>query len=291
MAYLSTISNEQTAELPSARFDGEIIVVDREEQIAAVCRDLAAQQVIGFDTETRPSFKAGVSNKVALLQLSTHRRCYLIRLCRMRLHKEILRILSNPNILKIGADVAGDIRALHALRNFTERGFVDLQHIAPEWGIEEKSLRKISAIVLQQRVSKAQRLSNWEATIMTPQQQMYAATDAWVCIKIYEALLRSARVAPAKDLSVNKTAEEKSKAKKPSTSTKSYEPKPSVPTESNEPRPSTPAGGNESKPRSRQRREGKPSFAAKRNHSSFKRRYHKPHRKSSDSNDNNEKQI
>lgn len=289
MAYLSTISNELTAELPSARFDGEIIVVDREEQIAAVCRDLAAQQVIGFDTETRPSFKAGMSNKVALLQLSTHRRCYLIRLCRMRLHKEILRILSNPNILKIGADVAGDIRALHALRNFTERGFVDLQHIAPEWGIEEKSLRKISAIVLQQRVSKAQRLSNWEATVMTPQQQMYAATDAWVCIKIYEALLRSARVAPAKDLSANKTAEEKSKAKKPSS--KSSEPKPSVPAESNEPRPSTPAEGNESKPRSRQRREGKPSFATKRNHSSFKRRYHKPHRKSSDSNDNNEKQI
>ena len=189
--YQSTITNEQTAELPSARFDGQIIVVEREDQIENMCRDLSAQSIIGFDTETRPSFKAGVSNKVALLQLSTHQRCYLIRLCRTKLHNAILKILSNPNIIKIGADVAGDLRSLHALRHFHERGFIDLQHIASAWGIEEKSLRKMSAIVLGQRVSKAQRLSNWEASTLTPQQQMYAATDAWVCISIYEHLLKS----------------------------------------------------------------------------------------------------
>ena len=157
-------------------------------QIAA-CRDLASQSIIGFDTETRPSFTAGVVNKVALLQLSTHERCYLIRLCRTRLHNSILKILSNPRIVKIGADVAGDLRALHALRHFKERGFGDLQQMAGEWGIEEKSLRKMSAIVLGRRVSKAQRLSNWEANVLTPQQKMYAATDAWVCISIYEKLL------------------------------------------------------------------------------------------------------
>ena len=192
MAYLATISNEQTAELPSARFDGDIIVVERDEQIAAVCSDLSSHRVIGFDTETRPSFKAGVTNKVALLQLSTPERCYLIRLCRTKLHNALLKILSNPNIIKIGADVLGDLRSLHALRHFHERGFIDLQHIAPAWGIEEKSLRKMSAIVLGQRVSKAQRLSNWEASTLTPQQQLYAATDAWVCIKIYEKLLATA---------------------------------------------------------------------------------------------------
>lgn len=191
MTFLSTISNEQTAELASARFDGRIVVVDREEQIEEVCRDLSAQTIIGFDTETRPSFKAGVTNKVALLQLSTHERCYLIRLCRTKLHNALLKILSNPRIIKIGADVAGDLRSLHALRHFHERGFLDLQHIVPAWGIEEKSLRKMSAIVLGQRVSKAQRLSNWEASTLTPQQQMYAATDAWVCISIYEKLLQT----------------------------------------------------------------------------------------------------
>ena len=121
MVFQATITNEQTAELPSAHFDGRIIIVDREEQIDAVCRDLAGQQIIGFDTETRPSFKAGVTNRVALLQLSTHERCYLIRLCRAKLHNSLLKILSNPNIIKIGADVAGDLRSLHVLRHFNER--------------------------------------------------------------------------------------------------------------------------------------------------------------------------
>ena len=189
MIFQSTITNDQTAELPSAHFDGRIVVVDREEQIEAVCRDLASHRIIGFDTETRPSFKAGVTNKVSLLQLSTPTHCYLIRLCRTKLHSLLLKILSSPDIIKIGADVAGDIRSLHALRHFKERGFVDLQQIASSWGIEEKSLRKMSAIVLGKRVSKAQRLSNWEASTLTPQQQMYAATDAWVCIEIYNKLM------------------------------------------------------------------------------------------------------
>ena len=90
-----------------------------------------------------------------------------------------------------GADVAGDLRALHQLRHFREGGFIDLQSIAPEWGIEEKSLRKLSAIVLGQRVSKAQRLSNWESSTLTDKQQLYAATDAWACLRIYKRLLKT----------------------------------------------------------------------------------------------------
>lgn len=189
MTFRSTISNEEAAQLPAAHFDGQIVIVDSDEQIESVCQDLASQRIIGFDTETRPSFKAGQMNKVALLQLSTHECCYLIRLCRMKLHNPLLAILSNPDIIKIGADVEGDIRALHVLRHFRERGFIDLQRIIADWGVEEKSLRKMAAIVLGERVSKAQRLSNWEAAVLTPQQQMYAATDAWACIAIYEKLL------------------------------------------------------------------------------------------------------
>lgn len=194
MTFRSTISNEEASQLPAAHFYGEIVVVDSDEQIESVCKDLAAQRIIGFDTETRPSFKAGQINKVALLQLSTHERCYLIRLCRVKLHNRLLSILSNPDIMKIGADVEGDIRALHVLRRFRERGFTDLQRIIAGWGVEEKSLRKMAAIVLGKRVSKAQRLSNWEAAALTPQQQMYAATDAWVCIAIYEKLLATPAV-------------------------------------------------------------------------------------------------
>lgn len=190
MAFQSTIDNDTVASLPAARFAGRIVIVDKNEQIEEACNDLKRYDVIGFDTETRPSFRAGVSYKVGLLQLSTPDTCYLFRLSHIRLDNRILKILGSRQILKIGADVTGDIRALHALRNFHADGFVDLQVEASRWGIEEKSLRKLSAIVLNMRVSKAQRLSNWEAEILTQQQQEYAATDAWVCIEIMMELQR-----------------------------------------------------------------------------------------------------
>ena len=146
--------------------------------------------MVGFDTETRPSFRAGVSYKVSLLQLSTPEVCYLFRLCNIRLSNPILKILGSHRIIKVGVDITGDIRSLHALRHFKADGFVDLQNEASRWGIEEKSLRKLSAIVLGQRVSKAQRLSNWEAGILTDQQKEYAATDAWVSMHILERMMQ-----------------------------------------------------------------------------------------------------
>ena len=190
MTYRSTIDNDSVAALEAARFGGRIVIVDKVEDVEAAYNDLKSHTMIGFDTETRPSFRAGVSYKVGLLQLSTPDTCYLIRLSHIRLDNRILKILGSRQILKVGADVSGDIRALHALRNFNADGFVDLQVEASRWGIEEKSLRKLSAIVLNKRVSKAQRLSNWEAESLTPQQQEYAATDAWICPEILKELQR-----------------------------------------------------------------------------------------------------
>lgn len=183
-----TISNEQLAVLPTIHFDGEIVIVETEKLLLEACDYLSRQPVIGFDTESRPSFKAGVTNKVALLQLSSPERCYLIRLCRVPMKRPLLRLLESRQTIKVGTDVAGDIRALNQLRHFRAGGFVDLQALAPQWGIEEKSLRKLSAITLGKRVSKAQRLSNWEATRLTQQQLSYAATDAWVCLEILKTL-------------------------------------------------------------------------------------------------------
>lgn len=188
------ISNEQTALLPAIEFRGDIRIVDHERQIAAACKYLMEQPLVGFDTETRPSFRPGVMFRVSLLQLSTPERCYLFRLNRIPLAKPILQLLESREVLKIGLDVAGDLRSLRQIRRFRDGGFVDLQAIAPEWGIGEKSLRKLSAIVLGQRVSKAQRLSNWEAATLTPKQQTYAATDAWVCTRIYDRLLHTPKV-------------------------------------------------------------------------------------------------
>lgn len=193
--YIAKIDNEATAQLPAVEFRGEIRIIDREEQIEEACKYLASQPIIGFDTETRPSFKAGVSYRVSLLQLSSTERCYLFRLNRIPLAKPLLRLLESKEVLKIGADVAGDLRSLNQLRHFRDGGFIDLQQIASEWGIEEKSLRKLSAIVLGKRVSKAQRLSNWESSTLTDKQQLYAATDAWVCTQIYRRLINTPKKA------------------------------------------------------------------------------------------------
>ena len=189
--FIDKISNEQTALLPAIEFRAEIRIVEDERDIAAACKYLAEQPVIGYDTETRPSFRPGVTFRVSLLQLSSPEVCYLFRLNRIPLDKAILQLFENKRLLKVGADVAGDLRSLRQIRHFRDAGFIDLQAIAPEWGIAEKSLRKLSAIVLGQRVSKAQRLSNWEAATLTDKQQLYAATDAWVCTRIYDRLLRT----------------------------------------------------------------------------------------------------
>lgn len=186
--YPAKISNEETASLPAIEFKGRIRVIDTERDVEAACKELRRSPVIGFDTETRPSFRAGVTYRVALLQLATPDSACLFRLNRIPLAKPIIDLLEDKNVVKVGAAVAGDLRALQQLRHFRERGFVDLQELAPQWGIEEKSLRKLSAIVLGQRVSKAQRLSNWEARTLTDKQALYAATDAWVCARIYERL-------------------------------------------------------------------------------------------------------
>ena len=195
MQFQPKITNEQTAQLPAIEFSGETYIIETQEDIAEACKYLAAHSVIGFDTETKPAFKAGVVHLVSLLQLSTEKVCFLFRLNKIPLDREIIRILESKTILKIGADVGGDIKCLRQLRHFNDRGFVDLQSIGIQWGIEEKSLRKMSAVVLGERVSKAQRLSNWEAKQLTIRQQLYAATDAWECVEIYNKLMRTPKLA------------------------------------------------------------------------------------------------
>lgn len=188
MPFEPTISKEAVAALPPISFEGRIVVVDSAEQVDRACDELLGERLLGFDTESRPSFQKGVVNRISLLQLSTPDTCYLFRLNKIRLDKAILKILESSKITKIGLAVTGDINELGTLRRFRPKGFVDLQKIAPRYGIEELSLIKIAAMTLGRRISKAQRLSNWEAAALTPAQQLYAATDAWVCIEIYKRL-------------------------------------------------------------------------------------------------------
>lgn len=187
--FSETISNEDLNQLPAGSFGGKITVVETPEDALAACEYLSRQAVIGFDTETRPSFKKGVTNRVSLLQLSSEEESFLFRLNKIPLEKPIIKLMESNSVVKIGLAIRDDLRSMKALRQFTPKQFVDLQSIVGEYGIKELSLRKLAAIVLDIRISKAQRLSNWEASTLTPAQQLYAATDAWVSREIYMQLM------------------------------------------------------------------------------------------------------
>ncbi len=186
--FKTNISKEEIAQLPGVAFDGEIVVVDTDEKLHEAASYLSAFPVLGFDTESRAVFKKGVKNKISLLQLCAGDRAYLFRLNKVKLNSEMVEILHSPDILKVGVAVRDDVRELQNAVKFEAGGYVDLQNLVEEWGIEDKSLQKITAIVLEGKLSKAQRLSNWNAATLTDAQLTYAATDAWVCLEIHKKL-------------------------------------------------------------------------------------------------------
>ncbi len=186
--YRESIDKEELAELPLIQFEGKISLVETKEDYFAALEYLSKQQMLGFDTETKPAFKKGVINEVALLQLATNERAFLFRLNKMGLPNGLKGILENPGILKIGVAIRDDIKGLQKLNSFKPGGFVELQQHVKDFGIQDFSLKKLSAIVLGYRISKAQRITNWEAPDLTEAQQIYAATDAWVSHRIFESL-------------------------------------------------------------------------------------------------------
>lgn len=196
MIFKSTITPEELEKLPVAEFSGEILVVDKiDERYHAAIDYLKTLKIIGFDTETKPNFVANSKrNKVALLQLSGRDKACIFRLNSIGLTEDLKKILSSGRIIKVGAAITDDIRGLKVHGAFNVRGFVDLQSIAENWGIQEKSVRKMAAIILGMRVSKSQQLSNWEAKELSRAQQVYAAIDAWVCQKMYLKLLSNPKV-------------------------------------------------------------------------------------------------
>ena len=191
--FQSCISPEEIAALELAAFPGEIVVVDAEDEVfAQAVRYLKKQKVLGFDTETRPTFSPDQhSSGTALLQLSGSGKAYLFRLKKCGLPRVLASVLANPNIVKVGAATLDDVRGLQKITKFAPKGFVDLQNIVGEYGIKDKSVKKMSAIILGVKISKAQQLSNWEAEKLSESQQRYAATDAWVCREMYLKLMAS----------------------------------------------------------------------------------------------------
>lgn len=191
--YKISIQPEEIEKMPLGSFPGDIKVIDKTGlEYARAIAYLSSQKIIGFDTETRPVFEPGKPHHhVALLQLSGAGKSFLFRVNKLGMRRLMCAILSNPRIVKVGAAVHDDIRGLQYYTKFTPKSFVDLQKIGWEWGIKDKSVKKMSAIILGCRISKTQQLSNWEAAELSPAQKMYAATDAWICREMYLKLLSS----------------------------------------------------------------------------------------------------
>lgn len=177
-------------ELPRVLFEGRIVVVFSEAEAAKAVAYLLSQDILGVDTETRPSFRRGQIHKVALLQISSHDVCFLFRLNRLGMSPSVKRLLEDTSVPKIGLSLRDDLHMLHMLGNFEAGNFIDLQDHVREIGVEDMSLQKLYANFFGQRVSKRERLTNWEADILTDKQKLYAATDAWTCIELYEELMR-----------------------------------------------------------------------------------------------------
>ncbi|PKQ65441.1 3'-5' exonuclease [Labilibaculum filiforme] len=191
LPFQKSITKEEVNELPLQAFDGEIILVDQGEELQDAVQYLKKFPILGFDTETRPSFKKGRVNGVALLQLAANSKTFLFRVNKIGLPEPLVDLLTDPEIIKVGAAIKDDIRGLQKLNDFDANGFLELQEYVSKFGIESFSLKKLSAIVLNFRISKRQQVSNWEAEELSAGQLKYAATDAWVSLKIFERLKAS----------------------------------------------------------------------------------------------------
>lgn len=185
---LKTIDKETLSKLPAESFTGRIEIVQTEASAKKAMTFLMEQKVIGFDTETRPSFRKGDNHKVALMQLSTDNVCFLIRLNRLGLFPELKDLLESKSVIKIGLSTKDDFHVLNRLAPVEPKGFIELQSLVKEHGIGEASLTKIYALLFGKRISKAQRLTNWEAVELTAAQQRYAALDAYACLRIFREI-------------------------------------------------------------------------------------------------------
>ena len=173
-----SINKDELKELPKTVFPGRIHVIQSEAETEKAVAYLQSQPILGIDSETRPSFTKGQSHKVALL----------FRLNMTGLTQPLVDLLENPAVIKVGLSLKDDFMMLHKRAPFTQQSCIELQDYVRQFGIQDKSLQKIYAILFKEKISKSQRLSNWEADVLSDGQKQYAATDAWACLNIYNLL-------------------------------------------------------------------------------------------------------
>ena len=189
-----TITKAEIAAMPKVLFPGRIFVIYTESEAEKAVAYLKDQRIVGVDTETRPSFKRGTTHKVAVLQISTQDTCFLFRLNRIGMPDSLQEFLMSDT-LKIGLSLKDDFNSLRKREDVhPDRGnWIELQDYVGRFGIADRSLQKIFANLFGQKISKSQRLSNWEAEVLSEGQKLYAATDAWACVEIYNCLTELGR--------------------------------------------------------------------------------------------------
>ena len=181
---------KQIAQLPKVTFPGRIIVIATEKETEKAVDYLLKCPLLGLDTETKPSFKKGRQNLVSLLQVSSLDTCFLFRLHITGLTPALVRLLEDIQVPKVGLSLGDDVLSLHKRGDFKPGYLIDLQDHMRELGVEDLSLQKLYANFFSQKISKTQQLSNWEKDILDEKQKIYAATDAWACIMLYQEYLR-----------------------------------------------------------------------------------------------------
>ena len=191
--YLKSITKDEVNELPLFSFDGKIVTAFSPEQIDQAIDELGKAEIVGFDTETRPTFKKGQFHHVALIQLAVSGKAYIFLIQKSGLTDRLIAFFENPRIKKVGIAIHDDLIALKKKRMFSPAGFVDLNKMAEQMGFENIGARNLTAMVLNKRISKSQQRSNWENIPLTPRQIQYAATDAWICQEIYHRLQKMDR--------------------------------------------------------------------------------------------------
>lgn len=191
-----SISKEQLLEFPEVKYPGKVILVDSAAKSRSALSYLNRVDQVGFDTETRPSFQKFRHYNVSLAQISCGDECFLFRLKQIGAIDSFLKFLANGCVQKIGLSLKDDFHQLHQLGDFNPAGFVELQSYVKDFDIADNSLQRIFGIIFNKRISKHQRLTNWEAPTLTESQQNYAAIDAWACQQIYNHL-QAGRFNPA----------------------------------------------------------------------------------------------
>ena len=179
------ITVDEINNLELKKYSGKVLVIDSKKLIKNSCEEIKKNNIIGIDTETKPSFEKGIKNSVSLIQIATVKNVYLFRINKIEFPDELLDIFSDITIIKVGIAIHDDVRDLKRIKDFKDRSFIDLNNLAKDYGFISIGAKKLSALILGIRISKKQQLSNWETDRLSTKQIDYAATDAWICREIF----------------------------------------------------------------------------------------------------------